>query len=183
MPMLATSSAIGTGPSQPRGKCVWHTRAGCPDHDVEVLEYPQHNLILFTWETALPPCFSTHKTTPRVVTTPSGVDHCCTPTSTRPELRSTARSTTNILVSDVENVAFSMHAGILQVHHTTPLSQEIETTSRRTLAGARLCWRRRRTTSRWYMGRSQLVQKRPRTESTHSMVRVPKMRHAISLKD
>jgi len=56
----------------------------------------------------------------------------------------------------------------VQVNRTTPVSQEIVTTSKRTLAGARLCWRRRRKTSRWYMRRSLFAQKCPRTEYTHS---------------
>jgi len=113
-------------------------------------------------------CASSSQVVLHVFVAPFGVNHCCTLRSIRIVLGSTARSTTNLSMSDDEIVAYSMHVGIAQFHHTTPASQEIETTSKRTLAGARFCWRRRRTTSRWYIHRPQFMQKRLGSESSHS---------------
>lgn len=146
--MMATSSAIGAGPLQLRGNCVWHTRAGFPDHDVKVLGYPQHDPILFKRGAALPPCFSTHKICDSLLS-----QHPPASTTVAPRralvVTWVALPAALLSVSDDEIVAMSMQAGVVQVRHTTPVSQEIETTSKRTLAGASLCWRRCRTTSHW----------------------------------
>jgi len=55
------------------------------------------------------------------VTTASGVEHCCTPASSRPDLGSNARSTTYLSVTDERNGASCIHAAIVRVHHTTPV--------------------------------------------------------------
>jgi len=67
----------------------------------------------------MPPCFPTHTLRRFSVSTPSGVPHCCTPTSTHRGRGRTARSTRILLVSEDEIAALGIQAGVMQAHRTT----------------------------------------------------------------
>jgi len=67
----------------------------------------------------MPPCFPTYTLRRFAVSTPSGVPHCCTPTSTHRDRGRTARRTRILLVSEDEIAALGIQAGDMQAHRTT----------------------------------------------------------------